>query len=243
METISQNGLKIHFPDSKMEQVPDTKNFPFMYIVRLQIKFPAQEGHGTGTLIGDRYILTAAHNVWNSTFGKATNIIAVPGQNGEDCPFGVFRMKRYFVSEEYMITPAPYPIGNGNMDFSRYMYDYALIELEEPVFKDNPIFPMVATDKELKEGTARIIGYPGDKPGGTMWFAEKELNADPNNGPFLFYRISTSGGDSGAAILKIINGRLVITGVHVAGSSDLGTNFGVRMIEEVEEQIKMWMNM
>ena len=108
----------------------------------------------------------------------------------------------------------------------------------------NPIMGMYAAgDIELPD-LARITGYPGDKrPADTMWTDMGPIRPEDLE-HFLFYRINTFRGESGAAIvadLELPIGKTIV-GVHVAGDPELETNFGVRLSEEVLENVRTWMN-
>lgn len=242
MKTNQVVHVDVPFPESAMQQVADTTAYPYLFVCRLQIKFTTVSGHGTGTLISDRHILTAAHNILNSDYGRAVSISVAPGQNGNQKPYGEYVPKQIFMTEEYKTTPAPYDTGGGIIDYTRYLYDYAVIELSTPFVRPSDLVPVVATSQQLALGLSSIKGYPGSKPLGTMWEAYHALQAVPANDPLLFYRISTEAGESGSAVLKTIDNKLGIVGVHVAGSADMGTNFGVRITSEVRDNIRRWMN-
>jgi len=230
----------IPFPESQMEQVNNTTDAPYCNVCRIESRFPKAYTSGTGTLIGDRYVLTAAHNLLNDDYGKALDVRITPGQNGDQSPFGQQIANAFFYTEEYATHPAPYPAGEGVIDYTRFIYDYALIRLDKP-FSKSPLKPYVASSKELDKKQGHIIGYPGCKPAGTMWKAAHSIQADPNGEELLFYRISTCPGDSGAAVLFDAREGLCIVGVHVAGSQFLGTNFGVRINDDVYRHILSWM--
>lgn len=105
-----------------------------------------------------------------------------------------------------------------------------------------PIFGLyAASDKQLAT-KARITGYPGDKPKGTMWSGAGDLA--PADAEFLFYQIDTYKGESGSAILVDLAMPigLTVVGVHVAGDRDLETNFGVRLDGPRIKQILEWIN-
>ncbi|MCG2616167.1 trypsin-like serine protease [Terrimonas sp. NA20] len=242
MQTLSKNNSDIHFPGSKMTRIVDTTNFIFPFICLLQIKFGSGiKGHATGTLINGKYVLTAAHNVHNKQYGKAIEVTVIPGQNGDLKPFGEFQMERFFVPDEYADDPASIPAEEENIVQEDHVYDYALIELKEADNRQNPLSIHVATNEELTQGDASITGYPGDKPAGSMWEASGQLRIKKEVPALLFYQISTFRGDSGSGIQKNIDKNCFITGIHVAGSSEENTNFGVRITQEVSARISQWM--
>ncbi len=232
----------IPFPQSLMEEVKKTTDYPYNYICRLESRFPKAFTSGTGTLIGDRYVLTAAHNLLNDDYGKALDVRITPGQSGDQLPFGQQVSDAFIYTEEYATHPAPYPAGDGVIDYTRFIYDYAVIRLAKPFFKENPLRPYPATFKELNRKHGLIVGYPGCKPAGTMWKAEHGIQANPDQEELLFYQISTCPGDSGAAVFCKIDEHLSIVGVHVAGSESFQTNFGVRINDEVYRNILRWMS-
>ncbi|NCT76120.1 MAG: trypsin-like serine protease [Chitinophagaceae bacterium] len=232
----------IPFPESQMEEVVRTTHPPYQYICRLESSFHNASTSGTGTLIGDRYVLTAAHNLLNDTYGKATEVRVTPGQTGGHLPFGQQMADAFFYTEEYATHPAPYPAGDGVIDYTRFIYDYAVIRLPKPFFRENPLGPYVASFRELDRKPGLIIGYPGCKPAGTMWEARHPIQANADQEELLFYRISTCPGDSGAGVLCDVNEQLRIIGVHVAGSEFLQSNFGVRINDEVYSNIRKWIS-
>lgn len=232
----------VPFPQSLMEEVKKTTESPYNYICRLESRFSKTVTSGTGTLVGDRYVLTAAHNLLNDDYGKALDVRITPGQSGNLMPFGQQVSDSFIYTEEYATHPAPYPAGEGVIDYTRFIYDYAVIRLAKPFFKENPLRPYVASFRELDRKQGLIIGYPGCKPAGTMWEARHDIQANANEEELLFYRISTCPGDSGAAVLSMIDEHLRIVGVHVAGSEFLQTNFGVRINNEVYRNILRWMS-
>ncbi len=244
MQTLSQNNTDIHFPGSKMTRILDTTTALYPFICLLQIKFGTGiEGHATGTLINGKYVLTAAHNVHNKQYGKAVEVTVIPGQNADLKPFGEFQMKRFFVPDEYAANPASIPAEEENIVQEDHVYDYALIELKDTDNRQNPLSIYVATDEELTQGDASITGYPGDKPAGTMWEASGQLYINQNAPALLFYQISTFRGNSGSSVIKNIDKKSFITAIHVAGSSEENTNFGVRITQEVSARINQWMQL
>ena len=100
------------------------------------------------------------------------------------------------------------------------------------------------TEEQIEDQVALVCGYPADKnPAGSMWQANGKLQGPENeDNPFLFYQLSTYGGQSGCPILMNLMGAVRTVGIHVAGSNYLNTNFGVRINDEVYEQVGQWIN-
>jgi len=246
--TATPGQVEVVFPGSPLTQINKTKEGLNKFICRIDIDLPqGKKAHGTGTLINRYYVLTAAHNVANSTFGDALRVTVVPAQNGDYQPYGSYTTTKWHFPRQYRDRMPPYPSSDGTTDYSRYLYDYALIELEQPAQLDAALFPQpyATTVHQLKASPSIIKGYPGNQAAGTMWEATGNLTINDEATEFLFYKISTYGADSGAAVLTSMNGEFFIAGVHVAGSGPGGTldsNWGVRVFAEMTANIGQWMN-
>lgn len=236
---------EIVFPPDQRVRVENTTGYPWNTVGQLIMQFPNGETYtGTATLVDKRHILTAAHNVFgNDIGGFARNIWFIPARNGDDMPYGVVEGERIFVTEEYYtLSPADPNRTHGDvLDVTQYTEDYAIVRLKSEVHL--PIMGLfAASDDELNGATARVTGYPGDKPNDFMWTAAGPIS--PPDDAFIFYRVDTYQGESGAGVMFNFDMPvgLTVSGVHVAGDPGLGTNFAVRLDSHKIGQIIDWMN-
>lgn len=240
------NSLKIVFPPDSRVRVTPTTAFPWNTIGQLIMKFPNGKTYGgTGTLIDEWHVLTAAHNLYgNDKGGLAVDVTFIPAFDAGTMPYGSAKAARLFVTDDYTHLSPPDPEETPVLDpndVTQYTEDYAVIRLKTPF--NLPYLTMAAPFDEDIQGTdARITGYPGDKTFGQMWTAHGPLGAPDDE--FLFYKIDTFKGESGSAVTVVGEGSPypVIWGVHVAGSAALGTNWAVRLTEDRIDQINRWRN-
>ncbi|HAG91866.1 MAG TPA: hypothetical protein DCL41_08345, partial [Bdellovibrionales bacterium] len=75
-----------------------------------------------------------------------------------------------------------------------------------------------------------IIGYPGDRLLGTMWYVACFLKQEISDINRIHYDCDTFGGMSGSPILVNLNNRPTIIGVHTNGGRD---NSGLMLRPEI----------
>lgn len=245
--TQPPGNVSIVFPGSNRVQVNPTTGYPYCTIGQLAMTFPNGRSYtGTGTLINRFYVLTAAHNLYgNDVGGWASRVEFAAARNGNTFPYNPVAAAQIFVPDDYRYLSPPNPddVPPGDVDYTRYTLDFGLVRLSAPV--DAGVMRMYnPSDDELDARTFNITGYPGDKPAGTMWGADGNLGGFAEE--FLFYQISTFRGQSGSAVATLFPhlqnpNTPRICGIHVAGSTRLGTNFACRLRPEVIEQVQAWM--
>ncbi len=231
MSTVRQRDpLRIVFAPDTRERITPTTTPPWTSLGQLIVTFPDANAYsGTGVVIGERHILTAAHNVFDHELGGfAVAGVFLPTRDGATIPDRAY-IDRVFVTDAYSgRTPSP------------DAEDYAVIRLSDEI--DYPVLRLLAaTDEQLDRAAVTVAGYPGDKqPDNTLWSASGNLAAPDDD--FLYYQISTFRGESGAPVL-LPPGQAApsIVGVHVAGDRTRQTNFAVRLTAERIRQIQAWM--
>lgn len=185
---------------------------------------------GTGWFISPRTLITAGHCVFvkNSNVpgqdGWVRSITVAPGRNAAETPFGE-------------LTSTSFRTVRGWADDGDRERDYGAIILPEPVRSDvgwlgYGVYP----DDDLAESTVNVAGYPTDQPRGTLWYGHHRVaRVRPNK---LTYDIDTFGGQSGAAVYRIVDGQRYAVAVHAYGGAT--TNSGTRITAPVFANFRAW---
>ncbi len=207
-------------------QITSTKKYPFRTFGLLQSEgTDGAFGTCSATLIGPKTIVTAAHCLYNHDKGGWNkDFLFAPGLNGmDDAPFGVVSWEDAYILQGY--------IDNYQGFYGSVVpWDLGVVILDQPI-GDQVGWLGFGHVPNLGDFDANIIGYPGDKPAGTMWRATCNVTAADVEELNLFYDCDTYPGSSGSSIYDYnpqTKERLVV-GVNVAETETY--NIGVRLNE------------
>jgi V8-like Glu-specific endopeptidase len=202
------------FGDDDRVRITDTKDYPFRVIGLLQGRTAdGQLGNCSATLIGPRTVLTAAHCLYSHEHGGwLEDLVFAPGLNGmQDAPYGVYEYETAYVVDGFISNYLGY---YGSV----VPWDLGLVVLQEPV-GEYVGWMAFGTNDALGDFVANIVGYPGDKPTGTMWRANCDVPAEAVQYMYFQYSCDTFPGSSGSSVfLEDAEHGHVIYGVNVAES-------------------------
>jgi V8-like Glu-specific endopeptidase len=177
----------------------------------------------TATLIGPFTAITAAHCVYvHDKGGWIKQMLFIPGvTDPESAPFGTYDWENINILKGYI----------DNYDGTNYgsamPWDMAVITLAEDA--GNQLGWMGFRVDDASDWDADIIGYPGDKPDGTMWSNSCKIKADQFGDLIYWHECDTFAGSSGSSMWEDQKGDLYIRGINVA--EDDKVNYGVRLTD------------
>lgn len=210
-------------------KVINSNEYPWRMIVSLEMEMPGLViRRGTGFMVGPTTVLTAGHCVYESRYGGwAEKVTIRPGLSGVSQPYG-------------SQTSGQMSASLGWVDLEDHKYDYAFIELEEPIGERTGWFSLgVLPAQKIYNSAINVCGYPSDvnddllyqwHSGGQTGFVESQK---------LYYEADTYGGTSGGPVwVSREDGSQVVVGVHAYGtklSEHLGKphNSATRIVPEI----------
>ena len=198
-------------PVDGRKRITTTTIPPYNAICRLHRKFAnGKSGGCTAFLIGPRVLLTAGHCLYSHKYQAfPTSIEVLPGQNGDARPLGSAFAVAWHVPKAFIAS-------------RDIRMDWGVIVLERP-FRGACMLPWWAPgDPALqrmrnRNTRIRIVGYPGDKPKGTMWSHGEWLRGF--TATRLNYTTDTCGGQSGSPIMVGSAIGPTVIGIHTSGLS------------------------
>ena len=212
-------------------EIIDTQKLPWRLSASLLITgADNSQWIGTAWFISPRTLITAGHCVYikhsgvQGRDGFVKKIQVMPGRSGDKVPFGGMSSTEFWTVK-------------GWADQGLETYDYGAIILPAAFTSNIGHFGFgVFPDNVLLSATANIGGYPGDKDSGTFWFDSRKIGSvKPDK---VFYAADTAGGQSGACVYIVRNGKRVGVAVHAYGGAT--ANSGTRISAEVFANLTSW---
>lgn len=143
------------FGDNWNSKVNDTTLFPHKAISYIETYF-SKGNVGSGALVGKNLLLTAAHAVYDTSYGFSSKIIVIPGSNNIEkpiTPFGQTEVNEIYVPKDYYLS-------------TNKSVDYAYVVLNDSIASETGYFGLkVKSKSEYSTSTSLYVaGYPGQEP-------------------------------------------------------------------------------
>ncbi len=221
----------LHNQDRR-ELVDDPHGYPWCVHGHMVMDYGGSYYIGSGTLIGEKYVITAAHNLYDrKSCSIPLSIKFYPGMMGRKTPY-------VSEAERIIFHPRYKDPRNGQVKDD----DLGVIKLNKPLGKEIGYFGLkVLSDGQLDDMTINVTGYPGDYASGTL-MCTMEGPAKLKTSERMYYDIDTAPGQSGSGIWISEKDEYGVIGVHAYGDDEgKGLNSGTRLNLTKARLVKQWM--
>ncbi len=167
--------------------IADTTTYPFSAVGQILAYYGTEIHSGTGAMIGNNTVITAAHIVYDQTLGYPDSMDFIPARNGTDKPFGTITVIASSVPQQW--------IQSGNENF-----DIGVLTIATAIADETGTLPYgVVSDSTLAGHTLQSAGYPSDLDNGNSMYSAPGpyLGIEGN---MLLEEIDTEPGQSGSPI-------------------------------------------
>lgn len=217
---LYHKGAERVIGQDQRQLVTDNLSTPYKQVVFINMTFANGKTYlGSGTMIGEDTVLTAAHNVYAYGVGWAKEVTVYAGKKGGQYTIGKAKSQKMWTFKKW--------IENNDQH-----YDLAVIKLDSKLGKKTGTLGI--TSKVKKDEPLEISGFPGDKPGEMQYKSTGHLKKITDY--ILYYDVDTYNGQSGSGVR---NSKNQLVAVHTFG--DVEYNGGVRLNALKIDYIKHWM--
>ena len=201
----------------------DSTSFPYSTFVRIITTINGNQYQGSGVMISPDEVLTAAHVVWQTGAGLATNVQVTPGYSAGLAPFGTFSgtVTHYNAIDDT----------DDVIDESQIPNDFAVVHLSSPTGAGS-----LPLDADYSGGIATVSGYPGGN-GGMRYDVAETVETS------TLYNVLTGGGiglgSSGGPVWTVAPNGPIVEGLVSAGDT-VGDGYFTKITAAVRGTINGW---
>jgi V8-like Glu-specific endopeptidase len=179
------------FGEDDRQPVGDTTQFPWSSIGLLEATWRKPDriivSTATGTLIGNRIVLTGGHCVYDPEDGWADEVLFIPGRNGPHEPFGRAYSTRSISQRAWV-------------EHGDNRYDLAMIVLDQPLGAQAGYMPIaVESEAFFTNRNLNTAGYPGEIMPGDVQFHAFGVALGAGDG-LIRHVLDSEPGQSGSAL-------------------------------------------
>jgi len=223
-EELAGEDDKSVFGDDTRTRISRTTRYPYVSNAALRNGATKTRSFCTGTMIGPRHLLTAAHCIYRdgAFTKKRRDLRVVWGQNGS----GNARRNTPFAGKRRVVA---WMLPRGWVDHENRRYDYALLILSNSRSSAGWFGFGAFSNRTLERTRIHTLGYPGhskeceDSPrrdgkcGGYQYYSKGRVAQAGDS--LLRTKLDWQSGQSGSSIYRFYNRKRIVLGV-VSGHTD-----------------------